>query len=257
MDAVPVVAAITGASGGIGRAIALELAAAGATVAVASRNEVEGLATVEQVESAGGTALFTRVDVRSAEQVGAWINGIQERFGRLDWLVNNAGISGGWIRLEDQSTADFDAIIATNLLSACYAVHAAVPLMRAQGSGAIVNVGSTASLQGYQMMCVYVASKHALLGLTRSLALENADIPIRVNCVCPGLVDTSLMRDIEAIVSPDDPAAALQAFAGTVPLKRYATPEEVAKVTRFLLGEESAYITGAAVSVDGGVTVGV
>lgn len=251
------VAAVTGASGGIGRAIAKRLAATGATVEIASRNEAEGAATVELVEADGGSARFTRVDVTEHEQIEGWIADVHARHGRLDWLVNNAGTSGGWVRIEDQSPDDFREIVETNLLSACYATRAAIPPMREQGFGGIVNVGSTASLQGYGNMSVYVASKHGILGLTRGIALENADIPIRVNCVCPGLVDTDLMREIEEAVSPGDPGAALEAFAATVPLKRYATPEDVANLVHFLLAGESDYITGAAISIDGGVTTGV
>ena len=133
----------------------------------------------------------------------------------------------------------------------------AIPLMRGQGSGAIVNVGSTASLQGYGLLGGYTASKHGLLGLTRSIALENADIPIRANCVCPGPIDTPLMRSIEELVNPEDPAAAHEMFAQTTALKRYGTPEEIAELVLFLLGDSSAYVTGTAISIDGGVTTGV
>jgi NAD(P)-dependent dehydrogenase (short-subunit alcohol dehydrogenase family) len=252
----PPVAALTGASAGIGRAIALELAATGATLALASRDGPRGRETLEMVEAAGGSGGFTRLDVTSAEDIEAWIGSVHAEHGRLDWLVNNAGISGGWVRIEDQTAADYRLLIETNLLSACFSLRAALPLMRAAGGGAVVNVCSTASLWGIGMMSVYSATKHALLGLTRGAAQESADVPIRVNAVCPGIVDTELMRGIECDVSPDDPGAASAAFADTVPLKRYATPLEVAKVTRFLLSDEASYMTGAAVPVDGGVLSG-
>ena len=129
--------------------------------------------------------------------------------------------------------------------------------MRARGRGAIVNVGSTASLQGYATLSGYTASKHGVLGLTRSVALENADIPIRCNCICPGPVDTPLMRSIEELVNPADPAAAREMFAGTTALKRYGLPEEIAELVLFLLQDRSSYITGTAISVDGGVMTGV
>lgn len=251
------VAAVTGGSGGIGRAIAAKLGAEGATVAVAARNESEGGITVEQIESAGGKALFTRVDVSEGEEVVGWIADVVDRFGRLDWLVNNAGMNGRSARLEEYTHEEFELVVRTNLMSAFYTSHAAVPVMRKQGSGAIVNVGSTASLQGYGLLSGYTASKHGLLGLTRSVALENADVPIRVNCICPGPVDTPLMRSIEEIVNPDDPAAARAMFAGTTALKRYGTPEEIAELVHFLLDDASAYITGTAISIDGGVTTGV
>lgn len=251
------VAAVTGGSGGIGRSIALKLASAGAFVAVAARNETEGQLTVSQIESAGGRAELTQLDVTRYEDVAAWIRGTYERHGGLHWLVNNAGINGRSARLEQYGIEEFETVIATNLLSAFYTIHTAIPLMREQGSGAIVNLGSTASLQGYGLLSGYTASKHGLLGLTRSVALENADIPIRANCVCPGPVDTPLMRSIEELVNPDHPEVAHEMFAQTTALKRYGTPEEIAELVLFLLGDSAAYITGAPISIDGGVTTGV
>jgi NAD(P)-dependent dehydrogenase (short-subunit alcohol dehydrogenase family) len=251
------VAAVTGASRGIGREIACRLAREGAFVSLAGRNEVGGQETVALIEAEGGQAAFTAVDVADGAQVEAWIGATHDRFGRLDQLVNNAGMNGRSARLEDTSFAEFEEVIATNLLSVFYALHAAVPLMRAQGSGAIVNIGSTASLQGYGTLSGYTASKHGVLGLTRSVALENADIPIRANCVCPGPVDTPLMQGIEALVNPADPAAARAMFEGTTALKRYGTTQEIADVVHFLLSDGAGYVTGAVLSVDGGVMTGV
>ena len=251
------VAAVTGATSGIGRAIAIKLASTGAAVAVSGRNEDEGRATVELIESEGGTAVFTRVDVARGDEVRAWIEGTVGDLGRLDWLVNNAGMNGRSARLEDYTHDEFELVIRTNLLSAFYTAHAAIPLMRRQGGGTIVNVGSTASLQGYGLLSGYTASKHAVLGLTKSIALENSDVPIRANCICPGPVDTPLMRGIEELVNPDDPDAAHDMFAGTTALKRYGTPAEMAELVHFLLSDASAYITGTAISIDGGVMTGV
>jgi NAD(P)-dependent dehydrogenase (short-subunit alcohol dehydrogenase family) len=251
------VAAVTGATGGIGRAIALKLASAGAAVAVCGRNADGGQATVKLIETEGGTAHFTPVDVTSYEQVAAWIGEVAERYGGPHWLVNNAGMNGRSARLEDCEVEEFERVVATNLLATFYAIRCCIPRMRAQGSGAIVNVGSTASLQGYATLSGYTASKHGVLGLTRSVALENADVPIRCNCICPGPVDTPLMRSIEELVNPDDPAAAREMFAGTTALKRYGEPEEIANLVLFLLEDRSSYITGTAISVDGGVMTGV
>ena len=251
------VAAVTGATGGIGRAIAIKLAAAGATVAVSGRNHAEGERTVAMIEADGGRASFTALDVSRYDEVAAWIRDTHDRHGGLHWLVNNAGINGRSARLEDYGIEEFQLVIATNLLGAFYTAHTAIPLMRAQGAGAIVNLGSTASLQGYGLLSGYTASKHGVLGLTRSIALENADVPIRANCVCPGPVDTPLMQAIEELVNPEDPAAAHAMFAQTTALKRYGLPEEIADLVLFLLQDSSAYITGAAISIDGGVTTGV
>lgn len=251
------IAAVTGATGGIGRAVARKLAAEGAAIAVSGRDVDRGRETVELIESDGGTAHFTELDVTDAAGVAAWIEDTTQRYGGLHWLVNNAGMNGDAARLEEYPIELFEQVIATNLLSTFYAVRAAIPLMREAGRGAIVNVGSTASLQGYALLAGYTASKHGVLGLTKSIALENADIPIRANCICPGPVDTPLMQSIERLVNPDDPMAAREMFASTTALKRYGSPEEIAALVHFLLCDESAYITGTAISVDGGVMTGV
>lgn len=252
-----VVAAVTGASGGIGRAIARRLAAAGAEVEIASRDRAGGEETVAMIEQAGGVAAFSQLDVAEPEAIEDWIAGVHGRRGRFDWLVNNAAADGGWTRIEDQTPADYRLLLDTNVLAVCCALRAAIPLMRAQGSGAIVNLGSVASLHAIQMMSVYTATKHAILGLTRGAALENADIPIRVNCICPGIIDTDLMRGIEGAVDPTDPGAVREGFAATIPMQRYGSPAEIADAVHYLLGGEAGYITGIALTVDGGVMSGV
>jgi NAD(P)-dependent dehydrogenase (short-subunit alcohol dehydrogenase family) len=254
---VSTVAAVTGASSGIGTAIAIKLAREGAAVAIAARSEEGGRATVAAIEEAGGTAHYSRVDATEPDAVEAWIADTAERFGGLDWLVNNAGMNGPTGRLEDLDINEFELIVRTNLFTAFYTTRVAIPLMRERGGGSIVNVGSTASLQGYGMLAAYTASKHALLGLTRSVALECADIPIRANCICPGPVDTPLMRSIEELVDPENPAAARAMFEGTTALKRYGLPEEISDLVHYLLSDGSTYITGTAISVDGGVMAGV
>jgi NAD(P)-dependent dehydrogenase (short-subunit alcohol dehydrogenase family) len=257
MAATQPVAAVTGATSGIGRAIAVALAQEGAIVAIAGRNADEGQRTLELIEQAGASGHFTAVDARDHNAVESWIGDTHARYGRLDWLVNNAGMNGRSARLEECEVDEFEAVVATNLLSPFYSIRTAIPLMRAAGGGSIVNVGSTASLQGYGMLSAYTSSKHGLLGLTKSVALENADIPIRCNCICPGPVDTPLMRGIEQLIDPENPAAAHDMFAGTTALKRYGRPEEIAELVLFLLSDRSSYITGTSISVDGGVMTGV
>jgi NAD(P)-dependent dehydrogenase (short-subunit alcohol dehydrogenase family) len=252
-----IVAAVTGATRGIGRAIAVRLAQEGATVAVGGRDESEGARTVELIEEAGGAGAYTKLDVTDADAVAAWIQATAADHGVLRWLVNNAGMNGDASRLEDYPVEAFERVVRTNLLSAFFTTRAALPIMRAQGGGSIVNVGSTASLQGYGLLAAYTASKHGLVGLTKSTALENADVPIRANIICPGPVDTPLMQSIERLVNPDDPTAARAMFEGTTALKRYGLPEEIADLVHFLLSDRSGYITGTAISVDGGVMTGV
>ena len=251
------VAVVTGASGGIGRAIAIAIAATGAPVALCGRNATGGAETVSLIESAGGAADFTVVDVTDHGRVKSWIDEVRERHGDPRWLANNAGMNGRSARLEETDIQEFEQVVATNLLGTFYTIRECLPSMRARGGGAIVNVGSTATLQGYATLSAYTASKHAVLGLTRSVALENADIPIRCNCICPGPVDTPLMRSIEELINPADPAAAREMFEGTTALKRYGQPEEIAELVLFLLEDRSSYITGTAISVDGGVMTGV
>jgi NAD(P)-dependent dehydrogenase (short-subunit alcohol dehydrogenase family) len=154
------VAAITGGSGGIGRGIALRLAAAGAVVAVAARSEEGGRVTVAQIESAGGRATFTRVDVTDMEQVHHWLVETASVHGGIDWLVNNAGTNGRSARIEDCTVEEFSRVLLTNLQSAFYALRTCIPIMRAQSCGSIVNIGSTASVQGYGNLGAYTASKH-------------------------------------------------------------------------------------------------
>jgi NAD(P)-dependent dehydrogenase (short-subunit alcohol dehydrogenase family) len=251
------VAAVTGAGSGIGRAIAEVMAEAGYRVAVADVNVEGGAETVGRIEAGGGEAMFTAVDVTDPAAVEAWLGEVAGRWGGLDALANNAGINGPTVPLEDYSVEDFEQVVRVNLFGVANVARAAIPHLRRRGGGAIVNTGSPASMRGYSNLSGYVAAKHGVLGLTRSIALEYADVPIRVNCVLPGPVDTPLMQGIYEAVNPEDPGAAREMFAQTSAMKRYAAEAEIARVVRFLLGEDASFMTGAAVAVDGGITAGV
>lgn len=250
-----VVAMVSGGGSGIGRATALGLARSGVAVSVGDVNEGGGQDTVAEIVAEGGTAAFRRVDVTDEVGVRAWVDDAVRRWGRLDLQFNNAGINGPTSVLEEYSAADFERVIFTNLISVSLCMRVALPYMKERG-GAIVNTGSTASLAGYASLSGYAAAKHGVLGLTRSVAREYAHVPIRVNCVCPGPTSTPLMHGIEEHLNPEDPASARRAFEQTTALGRYASPDEIAGVVAFLLSDASRYVTGAAISVDAGVTAG-
>jgi NAD(P)-dependent dehydrogenase (short-subunit alcohol dehydrogenase family) len=251
-----VVATISGAASGIGRAAALELASHGVTVALSDVN-ADGVAeTAKLVEDAGGVAAHARVDVTKEPDVREWIDGVAAQFGRLDFQFNNAGINGPTAKLEDYSAAEFENIIFTNLISVSLCMRCAIPHMRQHG-GAIVNTGSTASVTGYANLSGYTAAKHGVMGLTRSAAREYAGDKIRVNCVLPGPTDTPLMHGIEESLNPEDPESMRRAFEETTALKRYASPAEIAALVAFLMSDTAAYITGAAMAIDAGVTAGI
>lgn len=250
------VVVVTGAASGIGRAMAEVAARERARVAVLDRAQADGEETVRLIRAAGGEAAFHQVDVTSWEQFAAGLDAVAAAWGRIDGLVNNAGINGPTADILGYSEEDFDRVIAVNLKSVWLGTRAVIPHLRRAGGGAIVNTGSTASLIGYATLGGYTAAKHGVLGLTRTAAVELASEGIRVNCICPGPVDTPLMRGIEETLMPDDPGAARELFAGTTALKRYARPEEIAELAVFLLGGDAGYMTGAAYPVDAGVTAG-
>jgi 3alpha(or 20beta)-hydroxysteroid dehydrogenase len=244
---------VTGAASGIGAATARRLADEGARVGLFDVNEAAGREVAAAIEGDGGEAFFARVDVTSADQMRGAIDAVAARWGGLDGIVNNAGINGPTAPIEEYAEDDFDRVVAVLMKSVWLGMRFAMPHLRARGRGAIVNTASTAALIAYPGMTGYTAAKHAVLGLTKCVALEGADAGIRVNAICPAPISTPMMADTERRVSPDDPAVAHQLFAEMQPLKRYGTPEEVAALIAFLLSDEAAYITGAAYPIDGGL----
>jgi NAD(P)-dependent dehydrogenase (short-subunit alcohol dehydrogenase family) len=250
------VAMVSGGGSGIGRAAAIELARNRIRVAVGDLDIEGARSTVEEIRAAGGIAEPTRVDVTVEQQVSAWVEETVTRWGRLDLQFNNAGINGPTEKLESYSASDFERVIQTNLISVALCMRCAIPHMKERG-GAIVNTGSTASITGYATLSGYTAAKHGVLGLTRSVAREYADIPIRVNCVCPGPTSTPLMHGIEESLNPEDPESVRRAFAETTALKRYASPDEIAQMVVFLLSDEAGYVTGATMAIDAGITAGI
>jgi NAD(P)-dependent dehydrogenase (short-subunit alcohol dehydrogenase family) len=249
------VAMCTGAASGIGRATALALAARGASVVCADVDAAGGEETVELLRAAGGTAEFVRADISQAADVDALVAAAVERFGRLDAAANVAGTHSGVGALTADTTEDdFDTQIGVNLRGTWLCVRAELRQMLAQGGGSIVNMSSVNGLTGASHGVGYSVAKHGILGLTRTAAVEYADRGIRVNAVCPGLVDTPLTaRALE--LGGDDPDAVLEGVLGEIPAGRMASPDEIGECTAWLCLEASSYLTGATITVDGGFTV--
>jgi NAD(P)-dependent dehydrogenase (short-subunit alcohol dehydrogenase family) len=232
-------ALVTGAGKGIGRAIALRFAAEGASVVIAEIEEAAGRAVVEEITSAGGKALFVKTDVTREEQVKAAIGSAIASFGRLDVLVNNAGIGRG----------EWQAVVDINLNGVYYGCRHGAEAMAAAGGGVIINLSSIFGLvAGGIGIEPYVATKHAVLGLTREFALAYAARGVRANCVNPGFIETDMIR--EATESPE----LRQLLEAQTPMGRLGRPEEVASAALFLASDDSSFMTGAPLVIDGGWT---
>jgi NAD(P)-dependent dehydrogenase (short-subunit alcohol dehydrogenase family) len=249
------IALITGAAGGIGRAAAVRFAAEGAPVGLVDVSR-EGLReSLAAVEKAGGTGLTVEADVTRSADVTRYAAAVAERFGGIDCFFNNAGILGAVRPLVDYPEDVFDRVLAVNVKGVWLGIKTVAPLLRARGGGVIVNTASTAGLRGSRANLVaYIASKHAVVGLTRTAALELAPDRIRVNAVCPSPIETDMVRQLEEGHNPANPAAVHDRMAGVIPMRRYGTPEEVAALVTFLCSADAAYITGGIYPVDGGST---
>jgi NAD(P)-dependent dehydrogenase (short-subunit alcohol dehydrogenase family) len=243
------IALITGCSSGIGRAAALAFAHAGAIVTCADVDPQGGEATVAMIRQAGGSAEFVRTDVTDANQVQALISRIVSAHGRLDCAYNNAGIEGDVIEIHEASERNFDRIMAVNVKGVWLCMKHEIRQMLKQGSGAIVNTASVAGLAGFPALSLYVASKHAVVGLTKSAAIECAQGGVRINAVCPGPVDTPMMERI----ANNEGRPGRSEFEAFVPMRRYAKPDEIANTVVWLCSEQASYVTGVSMPVDGGL----
>jgi len=244
------VAAITGSGLGIGRATALAFAAAGARVALIDLNLIEAENTAEHIVKAGGEAMALTADVSKEYQVKEAVAVIGEKWGRMDILVNNAGI---YLQGDALNTSldDWNSVMAVNLTGAFLCSRESISLMLKNGGGAIVNVASEAGLVGIKGQVVYNVSKAALIGLTRSMAVDHAPL-IRVNCVCPGTSETPLVA--KALSQAADPAAMRRKLESSRPMDRLGKPAEIACAILLLASDNLGYSTGAVFSVDGGYT---
>ena len=238
---------ITGALTGIGRATAITFAKEGARLVVSGRRKTEGRALEAELRGLGAEATFIQADVRREDDVRDLVDQALSRFGRIDAAVNNAGTEGERGLVVDQTAESYAATFDTNVLGVLLSMKHELRVMLPRGSGSIVNVSSAYGSVGAAGASVYVASKHAVEGMTKSAALEVARSGVRVNVVAPGTTDTGMLN---RFTNTDENKAAL---VSTVPVKRLATPEEIAQVIAFVSSPNASYMTGASVPVDGGL----
>jgi NAD(P)-dependent dehydrogenase (short-subunit alcohol dehydrogenase family) len=239
---------VTGGLSGIGRAAAIAFAKKGAKVVVAGRHDDAGKALVKELRSLGSEAEFINADVRKEEDVRALVDNTVARFGRLDVAVNNAGTEGKGGRITEQTAESYAATFDTNVLGVVLSMKHEVRAMQAQGSGNIINISSTYGHEGAAGASIYVGAKHAVEGITKSVALELAKTGIRVNAVAPGATDTGMLTRFTG--TPENKAA----LVTSVPMGRLGLPEELANAIVFVASDEASFITGHVLNVDGGKT---
>jgi NAD(P)-dependent dehydrogenase (short-subunit alcohol dehydrogenase family) len=239
---------ITGALTGIGRATAIAFAREGARLVVSGRKEAEGKALEAELRGLGAEAEFIVADVRHEKDISSLVDRAVARFGRLDVAINNAGTEGKPGPLTDVSAETYNAMFDTNVLGVLLSLKHELRVMQAQGSGSIVNISSTMGERGAANLSLYTASKHAVEGITKSAALEGAAYGVRVNAVAPGPTETAMLDRLTG--SAEKKAA----FFAAVPLKRGASPAEIADAIVFVASGKAAYITGQIIRVNGGKT---
>ena len=238
---------ITGALTGIGRATAIAFAGEGSKIVISGRHEVKGRELVAELRGLGSEAEFIKADVRHEEDVKNLIEKTVNLFGPLDVAVNNAGTEGKIGPIIEQTAEMYSHVFDTNVLGVLLCLKHEMRAMREQKAGSIINISSVAGHRGFSGASVYVASKHAVEGLTKSAALEGVEFGIRVNSVAPGPIDTDMVTRFTG--TPEKKAALISG----VPLDRMGQPEEVAAVILFLASPKAAFITGASIAVDGGI----
>jgi NAD(P)-dependent dehydrogenase (short-subunit alcohol dehydrogenase family) len=241
------VAIVTGGSAGIGHAAALAFAHEGANVVVADVDVERGEKTAAEVAGVGVESLFVRADVADPSTADDLVRRTLDRFGRLDFAFNNAGIEGVAAPTGECTDENWNRVIATNLTGVFSCMRAEIAAMLAGGGGAIVNNASVAGLVGFPNTPAYAAAKHGVVGLTKVAALDYAQANVRVNAVCPGIIDTEMITRF----THNDPEAADQLLA-TEPVGRMGTPDEIADAVVWLCSERSTFVTGQALAVDGG-----
>lgn len=244
------VALVTGGNSGIGRATALAFARDGAKVVIAARRETLALAVVEEIKKDDGEAVFIKTDVSQQLQVQNLFNKVKKIYGRLDFAFNNAGVMAPMRRTDKSTTDTWDEVININLFGVWLCMKYEIQQMLHQGGGVIVNNASTAGIGGLPGSAIYSASKHGVIGLTKSAAAEYTTENIRVNAVCPGPIMTPMLEELFG-VKPQ----MKDAFLSRIPMNRFGTPEEIAGVVLWLCSHEASFMTGCSIVVGGGQTV--
>lgn len=244
------IAIVTGATAGIGLAIARELARQGASLLLTGRSTARGEAVAAELSTPDRPAVFVAADLADRSAPATIVAAAMAHFGRIDVLVNNAGmlVNG---TIEETSEEDWDRVIDVNLSAAFRLSRAVVPVMKAQGSGSIVNIASDWAVMGARGATVYAVSKAGIAQLSRCMALDYAALGIRVNAVCPGDTDTAMLAHS---FESGDADRKLEPLIATIPLKRIAKPEEIARVVAFVASDAASFMTGALVNVDGGTS---
>ncbi|MGQ4537620.1 glucose 1-dehydrogenase [Dermabacteraceae bacterium P7074] len=247
---------ITGGAGGIGLSTALRLASEGAKLTLVDISE-DGLATAKQqvLENSPQAEVLTyAADVSNEEHVKGYVSATLEAYGSIDGFFNNAGIDGKRFPMDDYTAEEFERVMKINSTGVFLGLKHVLAQMEKQGSGAVVNTASIGGLRGWSSQYGYIASKHAVVGMTQAAAVEFAAKGIQVNAVAPGGIKTPMAAEAMAKLNPEDPAAAERQFTARVPAKRMGTPEEIAGAVAFLLSEDAGFINGHVLLVDGGQT---